>query len=92
MTIQLELLLLIACRPTYFLSLFFVADAADSRNNRAGERRWTRQNIAYKLIFADENLSTFRDKNISVDTWDAINILQAKIRLELVLQITLWGT
>jgi hypothetical protein len=33
----------------YFHSLFFVTDAADSRNWRVGERRRTRDNVAYKL-------------------------------------------
>ena len=86
--IRLELLLLIAC--INFHSLMFHADAADSPNSRAGARRRTRHNVAKILIFADENLSNFRDKNISVDTWDATNILQGKIRQELVLLITLW--
>jgi len=43
----------------------------------ASERIRMRHNVAYKLIFADEILSTFGDNNIYLDTWDATNILQA---------------
>jgi len=42
-------------------------------NRPAGERRRTRHRVAYKLVFADENLATFRDNNISVDTVDGSN-------------------
>jgi len=47
--------------------------------SRAGEPRRTSHTshrptciVAYKLIFADENVSTFRDNNIAVYTADAI--------------------
>ena len=58
----------------YFHSLTFLTDAADSPYIAGlhGERRRTRHNLAYKLIFADENVSNFRDNNIAEYTVDVI--------------------
>ncbi len=59
-------------------SLIFLTVAADSPSPATGlanvDERVTRHNVAYKLIFADENVSTFRDNNIAVYTVDVILI------------------